>query len=304
MIVAHLTKYWLAYREQACRKAWALSIARSLRVLLFYREHQRLCQLDIVRHYVAALPAGDLFHHLSHREYLIRKLPLRRRVDCVLRHYAFEDATFNTAYKYAVYRAGGLTLWRRSAGGSEFSITLSMASRAAATGDLTIRLEVDGACLHHLSFSWIDGSVTGVDSPVVPFVAHNEGTAASAYPALYTFGRAFPNNSPAFFCFSAMQGVAQAVGVTQLVGIKGGAHPACDQATARHFARACDRFWKILGGIELPGPGYLVALPFYLKPLPANHRRRAALRRESWAEIGKAARATLERMLKREALQA
>ena len=303
MIVAHLMKYWLA-RRVPCRKTWALSVARSLRVLLFYREHERLCQLDIVRRYVATLPTGDLFHHLSHRDYLIRNLPLQRRIDCVLQHYAFEDATFNTAYKYAVYRAGGLTLWRRSAGGREFSITLSMASRANPVGDLTIALDVDGTCLHHLSFSWIEGRLAGVDSPVVPFVAHNEGCVTSSYPALAAFGRAFPNNSPAFFCFAAMQGVAQAVGITQLVAIKGDAHPFCDQVSARHLAKACDGFWKMLGGVELPGPGYLVALPFYLKPLPANHRRRAALRRESWAEIGEAARGTLERKLKRESLPA
>ena len=134
-------------------------MARSLRVLLFYRAHRRLCRLDIVRHYVAALPPGALLHHLSQRDYLIRNLPLRRRVDCALRHYAFEDATFNAAYKDALYRGAGLTLWRRSAAGSNITITLSLASRADPAGDLTIALAVDGICLHHLNFSWIDGSV-------------------------------------------------------------------------------------------------------------------------------------------------
>ena len=276
-----------------------LSIARSLRVLLFYRDHRRLCQLDIVQHYVAAPPNDDLFHHLSHRDYLIKNLPVRRRIDCMLHHYAFEDATFNTAYKYAVYRAGGLTLWRRSAGGSEFAITLAIAPRMNAGGELAITLEADGRCLHHLSFSWIEGSVAGVDSPAVPFVAHNQGRGPDSCLALAAFERAFPNNSPAFFCFAAMQGVAQAVGITQLVAIKSAVHPACDPASEKHLAKACDSFWKILGGIELPGPGYLVALPFYLKPLPGNHRRRAVLRRESWAEIGAAARGTVERKLKR-----
>ena len=64
-----------------------------------------------------------------------------------------------------------------------------------------------------------------------------------------------------------MQGVAQAVGMDQLVAIKRSAHPAYDPDSVKHFANAYDGFWKILGGVELPGPGYLIALPFYLKPL-------------------------------------
>jgi uncharacterized protein VirK/YbjX len=303
MIVAQLIKHWLARRQQSSRASSALSVARSLRVLLFYRDHQRLCELAIVRHYVAAPPNDDLLHHLSRRDYLIKDLPVRRRIDCMLHHYAFEDATFNTAYKYAVYRAGGLSLWRRSAGGSEFAITLSMTPRNNAGGELTIAFEADGTCLHHLSFSWMEGSVAGTDSPAVPFVAHNQGRGIDSDLPCAAFERAFPNNSPAFFCFAAMQGVAQAVGITQLVAIKSGAHPACDPQPAKHFAKTYDGFWKILGGVELSGPGYLIALPFHLKPLPGKYRRRATLRRENWAEIGEAARGTLERKLKRLPLQ-
>jgi hypothetical protein len=109
MILAHLTKHWLARRGQYSAKSWILCIVRSLRVLLFYRDHRRLCALDVYRHYVAAPPNDDLFHHLSHHDYLVRNLDARARIDCVLQHFRFEDETFNTAYKYAVYRAGGLT---------------------------------------------------------------------------------------------------------------------------------------------------------------------------------------------------
>jgi uncharacterized protein VirK/YbjX len=302
MIFAHLTKHWLARREQYSITSWVLCIVRSLRVLLFYRDHRRLCALDVYRHYVAAPPNDDLFHHLSHRDYLVRNLGARRRIDCVLQHYLFEDETFNTAYKYAVYRTGGLTLWQRTAGASRFAITLAMASRMNAEGDLTIAFEADGKCLHRLSFSWIAGAVAGVDAPIVPFVARNQGRWTDSDAAFAAFERAFPNNSPSFFCFAAMQGVAQAVGMTQLVAIKSGAHPAYDAAAHKHFANAYDGFWKTLGGVALAGPGYRIALPFHLKPLaemPSRHRRRAALRRENWVEIGESARGTLERKLKR-----
>ena len=305
MILAHLTKHWLARLEQYSFTSWILCIARTLRVLVFYREHRRLCQLDVYRNYVAAPPNDDLFHHLSHRDYLIKGLGARQRIACVLHHYSFEDETFNTSYKYAVYRAGGLTLWQRSAGGSQFAIKLAIASRMNAEGDLTIAFEADGKCLHRLSFSWIEGSVAGVDSPMLPFVARNQGRWTDSDAAFAAFELVFPNNSPSFFCFAAMQGVAQSVGMTQLVAIKGSRHPAYDPESAAHFINAYDGFWKILGGVELPGPGYLVALPFYVKPLadmPRKHRKRAAIRRENWAEIGAAARGALERKFKRSPL--
>jgi uncharacterized protein VirK/YbjX len=306
MILAHLTRHCLARREQYSVKSWLLCILRSLRVLLFYREHRRLCQLDVYRRYVAAPPNDDLFHHLSHRDYLVKNLGVRRRIRCALQHYRFEDETFNTAYKYAVYRAGGLTLWQRSAKGSDFAITLAMASRMNAEGDLTIAFEADGKCLHRLSFSWIEGAIAGVDSPIVPFVARNQGRWTDSDLAFAAFEQAFPNNSPSFFCFAAMQGVAQAVGMAQLVAIKSSAHPAYDADAVKHFANAYDGFWQILGGVALAGPAYRIALPFYLKPLsemPSKHRKRAASRRENWVEIGEAARGTIERKLKRSLVQ-
>lgn len=307
MILAHLTRHWLARRGQYSFSSWVLCVARSLRALLFYRDHRSLCRLHVYRHYVAAPPNDDLFHHLSHRDYLVRNLGVRQRIRCVLHHYRFEDDTFNTTYKYAVYRTGGLSLWQRSARGSSFAIVLEMASRMNAEGDLTIALQANGKCLHRLSFSWIEGSVAGIDSPVVPFVARNQGRSTDSDQAFAAFEQAFPNNSPSFFCFAAMQGVAQAVGMEQLVAIKSEAHPSYDPGSVKHFANAYDGFWKILGGVELAGPGYLVALPFYRKPLsemPARHRRRAAIRREYWGEIGEAARGTLERKLKRTPVRA
>jgi uncharacterized protein VirK/YbjX len=280
--------------------SWILCIVRSLRVLLFYRDHQALCQLDVYRNYVAAHAGDDVFHHLSHRDYLVSGLGARQRVQCVLTHYHFEETTFNSAYKQAVYADGGLTLWQHEQDGNDFLLRLEMASRANAEGDLTIALVAGGTCLHRLSFSWVDGAMAGVAAPMVPFIARNQGRWTDSGPAFESFEHVFPNNSPSFFCFAAMQGVAQAVGMQQVVAVKCASHIAYDPSQVKHFANAYDGFWKILGGIEMPGPTWLIALPFYLKPLadmPSKHRKRAAQRREHWRAIGDAARSTLQRHL-------
>lgn len=300
MIFAYLKKHWLARRRQYSFTSWILCIARSLRVLLYYRDHQQLCQLDVVKNYVGAPPNDDLFHHLSHRDYLAKGLSARARVQALLSHYHFEETTFNSAYKQAVYLGGGLPLWQHAADGSQFRIQLEMASRANAEGDLTIALIADDKCLHRLSFSWVDGAFAGVAAPIVPYIARNQGRWTDSGEAFEAFERVFPNNSPSFFCFAAMQGVAQAVGVTQVVGVKCSAHIAYDATDVKHFANAYDGFWKILGGVEMPGSTWLIALPFYVKPLadmPSKHRKRAAQRREYWRAIGDSARATLQRHL-------
>jgi uncharacterized protein VirK/YbjX len=300
MILAHLTRYWLARRSALPFSSWLLSILRSARVLRFYRDHAALCQLDVYRNYVMRTPNDDPFHHLSHRGYLVQGLSSSQRVQCVLSHYRFEETTFDAAYKAAVYADGGLTLWEHSVGEHAFLIRLEMASRMNAEGDLTLALVADGKVLHRLSFSWIDGAIAGVPAPLVPFVARNQGRWTDSGEAFEAFEACFPNNSPSFFCFAAMQGLAHAVGMEQVLAVKCTAHIAFDPNEIKHFANAYDGFWKILGGVELPGSAWLVALPFYLKPLadmPSKHRKRAAQRREYWRAIGDSTKATLQRHL-------
>jgi hypothetical protein len=301
MIFAHLIKHWMVRRRQHSLSSWVVGIARSLRALAYYRDHRDLCRLGVYRNHVAPASDDDLFHHLSHRDYLIKGLSPRQRVRAALSHYRFEDTTFNEAYLTAVYGQRSLPLWQHEADGSSFTIQLEMASRGNAEGDLTVALVADGTCLHRLSFSWLEGDMVGVDMPVVPFIARNQGRWVDSGAAFEAFERVFPNNSPSFFCFAAMQGIALAVGMDKVVAIRSESHVAYDPDPEKHFANAYDGFWKILGGAEMPGcDGYLIALPFYVKPLsemPSKHRKRAALRREHWRVIGDSARTVVQRHL-------
>jgi uncharacterized protein VirK/YbjX len=305
MIFVHLTRHWLARRRHYGFTSWLLCILRSLRVLLHYRDHRALCRLDVYRNYVTRNGCDrtgndDVFHHLSHRDYLVKGLTVRQRVHCVLTHYHFEETNFDGAYKQAVYRDGGLALWQSDVNGSRFVIQLEMASRLNAEGDLTIAFIADGKCLHRLSFTWVDGKFAGVEAPILPFIARNQGRWTDSAEAFDAFERAFPNNSPSFFCFAAMQGAAQAVDIAQVAAVKSACHIAYAPDEGKHLANSYDGFWKILGGSEMAGSSYLIALPFYLKPLsdmPSKHRKRAALRRQYWRMIGDSARLTLQRHL-------
>ena len=310
MVFVHLARHWLARRHYPFA-SWSACIARSLRVLLFYRDHARLLALGIYRDHLVQVH-DDVFHHLSHRDYLAKGLSLAQRVRCVATHYRFEEATFDAAYQRAVYRDGGLVLWRREpdrsteggADGRPVEIRLQMASRLNAEGDLTLILLAGGTCLHRLSFSWVEGRFAGIDAAVLPFVARNQGHRADTHAdidaAFAAFERAFPNNSPSFFCFASLQGIAQALGMDQVVAVKSAWQCAYDPADEKHFANAYDGFWQVLGGTPMAGRGWRIALPFHLKPLsamPSKHRKRAALRREHWRAIGAGAACALRQRL-------
>jgi uncharacterized protein VirK/YbjX len=307
MVFAHLTRHWMARRHYPMA-SWLACIARSLRVLLFYRDHLKLLALDIYRHHLTQVH-DDVFHHLSHRNYLAKGLSLRERVRCVHVHYRFEEATFDAAYQQAVYRDGGLVLWEQVSEGGHVALKLGMAERLNAEGDLTLSLLADGKCVHRLSFSWVDARFaetgeTGAAS-VLPFIARNQGPRIHAADAVEAFKRAFPHNSPVVttpgvFCFAALQGIAQALGMDQVVAVKSAWHCAYDPADEKHFANAYDGFWEVLGGTRMLGRGWRITLPFYVKPLseiPSKHRKRAAVRREQWRTIAESAAQTVRRHL-------
>ena len=299
MVFALLTRHWMARRHYPFA-SWAACIARSLRVLLFRRAHAELLAMDVYRNYVTQVH-DDVFHHLSHRNYLARGLSLRQRVRCVLTHYRFEDATFDAAYKHAVYRDGGLVLWQHEADGSKVELRLGMAQRLNAEGDLTLTLLANGRRVHRLSFSWVDERFAGLAglgvAGILPFIARNQGHRADEADAVDAFRRAFPANSPlvttpGFFCYAALQGVAQALGMDHVVAVKSAWHCAYAPAHDRQFATAYDGVWRSLGGTGMPGRAWHIALPFHARPLaeiPSRHRKRAALRRAYWQRIGQAA---------------
>jgi len=300
MVFVYLVRHWVARRHYPFA-SWAACVARSLRVLLFYRTHARLAATALYRD--CLIPAhDDVFHHLSHRDYLAKDLTLRERVRCVLVHSRFEENTFDAAYRQAVYRDGGLELWRHEIDGKVFAIRLTMASRLNAEGDLTLVASADGICLHRLSFSWVDSAFSGLAPAIMPFVARNQGHHEGAAEGFDAFNAAFPNNSPSFFCAAALGGVAQALGMDAFMAVKSACQSAYRSAEDKHFSNAYDNFWQTLGGVTMPGRAWQVALPFRLRPLsetPSKHRKRAATRRAHWAAIAESARTAIAGRLAR-----
>lgn len=297
MLINHIAAHVLARRRSYRFHSWLLCIARTARVLLYPHAHRQLCSLPLFAGYVAQPGNDDLFHHLSHSHYLARHLNLDQRVRAVLTHYRTEDALFDTAYREAVYRGAGLTLWEERANGSAARLRLAMATRNNAEGDLTLALDIDSQRLHRISFSWVDGSLGGSAERMLPYIARNQGHGPEEEVAFARFNQAFPNNSPSYFCLAAMHGIAEALGVAELLAVASAWQVAARPEKGKHFANAYDGLWAAAGGMpSADGTAWRLPVPAPARPLhelPAKHRKRTAMRRAHWAAISAACRDTL-----------
>jgi uncharacterized protein len=290
---------WRTIRFRYGAAAWLLSILRPLRALAHREAHRKLLALPVYNQFGATMLREDPFHHISHRYYLRQGLTVRQRVQYVYQHYAFESRQWTDDYRQAVYGGTGLELWRSHGGGAVFTIRLKAAGRDAQEGDLSIVLSADNAALHRINFSWLADTHDGT---VKPFLASSQtGPRSSNSEALFAFERDFPQNSPAFFCFAAVEGIAHVAGCTAMLAVR--SH---EQIWARkgrdtaHFKSSYDNFWRALGGWDCGRQGFLVPLPAHEKPLSklsGSHRKRAQKRRRHWKAIEAATVDTLEPFL-------
>jgi uncharacterized protein len=299
MLLGYLARHWLVSRKSYNSVSWALSVVRSMRVLRWPGQHRQLCELDVFRRYIGAGSDSDVFHHLSHRDYLSRHLTPSQRVSCVLSHYKYENATFDDSYKRAVYGGAGLTLWQHEQDGRVYSIILKSSQRYLGEGDLHLAIYSGEELLHRIGFSWVDGQIVGLDCPVAPFIARNQGRWRDEQTeALFSaFEDSFPHNSPAYFCAAAMQGLASFAHASHLACVKSELSLASKGTGGRSYGHAYDKFWDAFGGAQAAGDCHVVPVPFQLKPLtevPSKHRKRASTRRARWQEVSEAAQAALQ----------
>lgn len=287
-VCRYLLRDWQSNWRRYRLSSWFLKSLRASRALLCVPEHGDLCRLDVYRDYLGTSRGAAFFHHLSHRHYLAKSLTFRQRVNFALTHYAFESANFTPAYKRQIYLGPGLTIWERDIGDAHFRIGLSLGERLTAEGDLCVALFVDGLRLHSINFSWIGGAAVGSESIAVPFITRNQGRWPHDPERLQRFEKAFPHNSPRYFCLAAVQGMGRALSADRMAAVSSRLQVCGKPEDFERFAVSYDAFWESLGATPVASYGYSIPIPFYSKPLAeisTKHRKRAALRRGHWQEI-------------------
>lgn len=269
---------------------------RSLRNLVYVRSNQKIWRLSLCREFFNAGEPGDFLHHLSAKKYLNGRLSLRQRIDHAFEHFRIDDEAFDASYKKAIYQGSGLILWLKEVDGVRFTMRLRRGSTKIPEGELSVFFYADNDRLHSISFSWVLGLNAQGEREICPYISRNQARWRMDTEPLEKFEHAFPQNSPSYFCYSALQGVARAINASRVLAIRGEEQCCYDPDDVKHFANAYDAFWTVLGGTDSHPLGYDIPVPFLMKPLSevsSKHRKRATLRRANWQAIEAAAQEAL-----------
>lgn len=289
----------------AWQQARTEGLTDGLRVLLgvgrMLGERERLGELFAIPAYaqlMAAQPQADVLFFISHRHFLSRDFGTAQRLGCALDHFRFEQTCFAPALLTALH-AEGLTVWR---GGAGWEMRLRSNAATRHEGPLSLVLRDGGQMVHELSFGCVDAQRLcgrAGRGPVL-FATRNQSSRPDS-PALARFRAEFPQNSPAYFALAALNGVAQALALPCIVGVRGACQIAYEPGYQAGFQRSYDDFWEGFGGRAFGAHGLQMPVPVALTPLqdlPARHRARARQRREHWCRIAAAAEAGLKPYLR------
>lgn len=273
----------------------ALMFAGIARAMIFHKMHRELLQLEIFEKYIGGVQDTDVLFHLSHRHYLSNTFNHRERIECALTHYRFEGERYDSRYKDAVYRDGGVILWSRTADEVNYVLKLVATTALRHEGGISIVLCAGEVVLSEMSYAWVPATVLGLGGGTVPFITRNQSVRRNSM-ALLRFRSDFPQNSPSYFCLAALHGIAQANGYRRIAAIRHDCQVAFDERYVTGFRNSYCELWKSFDATELGLVAHVMAVPLATPPLStvkAKHRKRAMDRRRHWSEIARTAQQVL-----------
>lgn len=283
---------------------------RKSQILAMGNGYREISSLSTYQQYVATVAKRDRLFFLSERQYLASGFTARQRMEAALVHFRHESEAFDGEYVRHVY-SGGLTLWRSFCAGVDYVIRLVPGRDVFQEGALSVVLEVDGACVCILSYSFVPSRIllagateadsSDLDESII-FVTRKHLSRDHGYQA--QFNKAFDRVTPSHLCFGALTGLALAQGYRHMFGISPERHPAYSYAYRDAFVSAYTDFWASMAGRRISPYGYLVNLPIRLTPLSeidASKRKRAMLRRAHIEAVQCSARDVIAGHLRRKA---
>lgn len=254
----------------------------------------------------ARIDGGDALFCLAHRHYLARGLGARARMLAALTHYQRIDhglpARWATAILSREASGSGLVLWSDRSAGPEFRLVLGEGRDATTEGGLSFVLEIDGAPLSVLSFSFVPAGVIGCDhaaglkpTDIVPFIVRKQSSRNAV--ARNAFTHRYDRASPCGMTFAGLSAFARLLGHDLAFGIRSQRHPIWSAEQASALANGYDGFWETLGARNGGEIAVAIDLPGHYAPLAAMTaaKRARALRRR--AHLGEVEAAATQRLI-------
>jgi uncharacterized protein VirK/YbjX len=277
------------YREERQGRATVcFSALRSLaaaRILFFPNVISQFNSMSIMDKLHHPTRKHDPLYFIAHTYYMSRQFNIRQRLDVALSHHLYESLTFNCNYAKQAYRSNGILLWRRSFDDLHFTICLTASPDNRHEGDLTVVLSVNDNILCRMSFCYLNASIFGQPRATTMLISRNQTDRTSVREA---FDRHFKQNSPQFFCLSAVCGIAMMNEFRTIFAIRHDAQIAYEEPLHSNFRNSYTALWEKFAAAEINQHVYMLDVPLTLRPIGLvnrSHRRRARDRRGYWDEI-------------------
>ncbi len=211
---------------------------------------------------------------------MARSLTPAQRASSHLHHYSFLQSRFSPRSLSQILNRE-LRLFETIEDGHTFAIDLAAAVHGYYEGELRLNFFADGIDIFILSFTIVPGSVVGSTAQNAILISRNQGTRGTQ-PIIGMATRTLLGVCPQAFLVSALEGIAVAVGIPDVVCVSA-ANQATDSSEVHStFAQKYDEFFESWGA-TFANPGfYTLPVPFPQKPLQEiklSHRQRARKRR-------------------------
>lgn len=285
----------------------ASGLSRFVGVMLTWRQHQALVE-TIDQPQTRAIRAR--FPRVQYRytlPYLSTSLDWHERWSALKSHYEFVNQTFCADFSQRVLD-DRLEIWREEREGQNLSVHIQGLCPVTRhrEGELTLCFKMGGMPIYKMSFSFVRWSDLGLAriSGVLPgdlalYVGRVQGVSGTM-TAIRAATALLGDVAPQDLLMSVLSGLAQALGVNQVIGVSDETCVSCDTIALSDSSFSYLHFWSRYNAQQLTGGHNLVSLPVAEKPLSeisAKHRKRTQRKRDFKRQVAAQSELALRKVL-------
>lgn len=272
----------------------------SVSLIVFYlHKHIQLLRVMYTRRmrYLVRRHPKIIYKYLV--KYAALNLGTRCRLALLMSHYSLVQKLFNEAFATVVYR-DCLVLWKDDSVERPLELVLEFPETFHTEGDLCITMRMSGQPAYRIVFILSSGQALGLGQQNIIFITCVQGLTNQA--GVRGITEKCVDVHPADALMAAVQGMATALNITTLVGIRTN-QQLCD--SGKTFF-SYDGFFEEYGELDKNLDAYLIGVPIQRKDLtqiPSKHRARTRRKRIFRDAVGDAVQNALTPYLCNERLQ-
>jgi uncharacterized protein VirK/YbjX len=207
--------------------------------------------------------------------YASLNLSTKHRLSLLTAHYSFLQRHFRRDF-LDIIEHPSITLWTECIDNVDVALNLDFPQKLHAEGDLCLTLTNNGQFIYRLIFVIARGDIFGVVDDHVILISSIQGV--YGLDSVKSTTKACHDMHPTHLLMAAVSGIASAIGIDTIFGIK----TKHQIANNDNFHFSYDLFFKGYGNIAGPLSLYRIPLPFAETPIhliKSNHKKRTLEKR-------------------------